>query len=40
MTYQRNRLKWSAKITVIDGEHANIAPQDQDVACQYVITEI
>lgn len=29
-----------AKITIIDGEHLNIAPQDQAVAGQYVNTEI
>ena len=32
--------KESPKITVIDGEHANIAPQDQAVAGQCAITEI
>lgn len=28
------------KITIIDGEHVNMAPQDQAVAGQYVNTEI
>lgn len=40
MTYQSNLLKRRAKITIIDGEHVNIAPQDQAVAGQYVNTEI